>query len=59
MAKSTTAKLAEQLKWLHNLADVSREAHFEKLARTYGEGFAAAVRKEFEKQQQENKDGRR
>lgn len=59
MAKSTSAQLAVQLKWLHSLADVSREAHFEKLAATYGEGFAAAVRKELERQQQEARDARR
>lgn len=59
MAKSTSAQLAAQLKWLHNLAEVSREAHFEKLAETYGEGFAASVRKEFERKQQEARDARR
>lgn len=51
MAKSTTAQLAQQLKWLHSLTDVSREEHFQKLTETYGKGFAAAVRKEFERQQ--------
>lgn len=59
MVKSTSAQLAEQLKWLHSLAEVSREAHFQKLTETYGKGFAAAVRKEFERQQQEARHARR
>lgn len=58
MAKSTTAQLAQQLKWLHSLTDVSREEHFQKLTEAYGEGFAAAVRREFERQRQEARNAR-
>ncbi|WP_156332468.1 hypothetical protein [Rhodopseudomonas sp. AAP120] len=53
MSDLTDTNLATQLKWLHNAPDFSREAHFEKLTEKYGDGFANAVRREFERQQEQ------
>lgn len=59
MAKSTKDELEFQLKWLRNHNEADRAFYFSQLAEKHGEGFAAAVRKEFERQQQEKQNGRR
>ncbi|WP_165825228.1 hypothetical protein [Rhodopseudomonas palustris] len=50
---SANAKINNLLKSLRLLNDYNRERRLQVLAEECGEGFAAAVRKEFERQQRE------
>jgi hypothetical protein len=57
MSKSTKDELEFQLKWLRNLSDGDRVYYFRELAEKHGEGFAKAVCAEFQRQQQQEKQG--
>lgn len=56
---AASAKIEKFLKSLRIVDDYNRELKLQALANQFGEGFAAAVRREFERQQQEARHARR
>lgn len=56
---AASATIENFLKSLRIVDDYNRELKLHALADQFGKGFAAAVRKEFERQQQEKQNGRR